>query len=453
MAGHYADVESQSWEAVQAEHCSLLKDQLAYLASESAYYRERFAGWEVGPEDAETSEGFTAIPLTDKDDERLAQESSTRAEPLGSHQAAAREDLNRVLSSSGTTGEPTFFGLTSADLDAWQEMCARSSYANGVRPDDVVIHANSRTMVPGTLPYVLGLEAIGATVVPAGSESSERILETVDRLDADVLFSTVSHLQYLAERAPAILNKEVSELSVEKLIGGGEPGTADPEIRAALHDAWGAEVVTETMGIGDVSAAVAGECREEDGMHLVCQGFVRVELLDPDSGERVPMEADAEGELVYTPLRREATPLLRFRSGDYARVVGTDCECGRTAPRIQVLGRADDMLIYKAQNVYPAAIREVVGTVEGASPRVTVVLPRADKVRFDESIPIEVVGDDTDQPAETVAEAIERAVRERLQVWVEPTIVDSDALERSTYKTDLVRVREGSEANEGARTR
>ena len=321
MTTYYAEIESRPWDDVMDEHLSLLRDQLAYLASESAYYRERFDEWGVEPDAVETFEDFGEIPFTTKDDERVAQEAVTRDEPLGPHQAADRASLNRVMSSSGTTGEPTFFGLTSGDLVAWREMCARACYANGVRPEDVVVHANGRTMVPGTLPYVEGLTDIGATVVPAGSESSERILETVERLDADVLFTTASHLQYLVTRAPEVVGEPVSDLSVRKLVGGGEPGTSDPEIRAHLHEAWDADVVTETMGIGDVAAAVAGECTEEDGMHLVCQGYVHVELVDPDTGERVPMEAGAEGELVYTPLGREATPLLRFRSGDYARVV------------------------------------------------------------------------------------------------------------------------------------
>lgn len=171
-----------------------------------------------------------------------------------------------------------------------------------------------------------------------------------------------------------------------------------------------------------------------------------MELIDPETEEHVDMKAGAEWEFVYTPLQREATPLLRFRSGDYARITGSgECSCGRTSPKIQVIGRADDMLIYKGQNVYPAGIREVLADVEGASSRMKIVLPEAGKAHFTDPIPVEVVHDkDADRGEEDIAEEFASLVRERLKVRVEPTIVAREDVDLSVYKTDLVRV-EGDE--------
>ncbi|ELZ28767.1 benzoylacetate-CoA ligase [Halogeometricum pallidum JCM 14848] len=438
----FAEIETEPWEEVQARQEELLSDQIDYLTENSSYYRAKFEEWDIDPHAIETVSDLRDVPFTEKDDERANQSETDRAQPLGAHQAAAREDLNRIMSSSGTTGEPTFFGLTESDLDAWIEMCARSVYAAGVRPDDVFVHAIGRTMVPGGLPYIQGIERTGATVVPAGDGDTERILKTTEKLDADGMFSTASYFQYLVDRAPEAVGKEVSEMALDTLIGGGEPGMADSKIRQQLYEAYGADRISEVMGIGDIAAALSGEGREEDGMHLVCQEYVLVELVDSHTGEAIEMEAGAEGELVYTPLMREATPLLRFRSGDYARITGVgECACGRTSPKIQVIGRADDMLIYKAQNVYPAGIREVLADVDGASSRMKVVLPEAGTVQFDRPIPVEVVRtEETDRSDTEIAEEFASLVRERLNVRIEPTVVPREGIDISVYKTDLVRV-------------
>ncbi|WP_096391283.1 phenylacetate--CoA ligase family protein [Halopenitus persicus] len=438
----FSEIEARPWSEVQDLQEKRLIEQVNYLAEHSEFYQKQFSEWGIDASSIETVEDFRRIPFTVKDDERENQTTTTRDQPLGSHQAADRQEINRVMSSSGTTGEPTFFGLTESDLDAWIEMCARSVYAAGVRPDDIFVHAIGRTMVPGGLPYIQGIERIGATAVPAGDGSTERILKTTEKLDADGLFGTASYHQYLIDRAPETVGKEVEEMALDKLIGGGEPGMANPEIRQQLHEEYGADRAAEVMGIGDVGAALSGECEEEDGMHLVCQEYVYVELIDPETEDHIEMEPGAEGELVYTPLNREATPLLRFRSGDYARITGTDeCSCGRTSPKIQVIGRADDMLIYKAQNVYPAGIREVLADVEGASSRMKIILPEENKVHFTDPIPVEVVREEnTDRTDKEIAEEFASLVRERLKVRIDPSMVSRENVDLSVYKTDLIRV-------------
>jgi len=440
----WAEIETRPWDEVVALQEERLREQVDYLARESDYYRRMFDEWDVDPDTIRTVEDLAEVPFTVKDDERANQTDPTPERPLGAHQAASRGDLARILSSSGTTGEPTFFGQTHADWEAWREMCARAVYAAGVRPDDVILHGVGRTMVPGGFPYVEALQHVGATVVPAGDGSTERILTTADKLSVDGLFVTTSHSQYLSDRAPEAIGKPVSDLGVDTIIGGGEPGMSNPAIRGAIRRAYDAERVGQVMGIGEVSSAVAGECEREQGMHFVGQGYVLMELIDPETGDQRPIEAGAEGELVYTPLGREATPLLRFRSGDYVEFLDTDCACGRTAPRFRIVGRTDDMLIYKAQNVYPAAIRDAVSDVDGATSRVKVVLPEPGKVQFDSPIPIEVVRDpDADRTDDAIAEAVERTVRERLNVRVAPRLVDREDVELSVYKTDLVRVEGG----------
>jgi hypothetical protein len=163
---------------------------------------------------------------------------------------------------------------------------------------------------------------------------------------------------------------------------------------------------------------------------------------DPETGEAKPFEDGAEGELIYTHLRREATPLVRFRSGDYVRVVGTDCDCGRTAPKMQCIGRADDMLIYKGMNVFPSAIRDVVSEVDGVAPRLRVIVPEG-QVHFEEPIPIEIaIEPGSDRSDAEVVEDVVQAVRDRLKARVAPTVVPIDDLPPGEYKTKLIEHRE-----------
>ncbi|MEF8814776.1 MAG: hypothetical protein V5A55_13300 [Halovenus sp.] len=432
----------QSWESVLDAHERLLHDQVAYLARESPYYRKKFEEWKIDPDDIRTLQDLSRVPFTTKDDERQCQ-AGAESSPLGTHQAVPSAELNVTLSSSGTTGKPTYFGLTADDREDWETLVARAARTMGVRADDTVVHAIGRPIVPGGLPYIDGFAKLGANIVPAGGGSTERLLTTLRDLSPDVLHSTPSHLEYLVDRATDVLGHGLDELDIRILIGGGEPGLGNPELRGKIKESWAAEGVRDVMGIGDVSAAVAAECPEEQGAHFIAHEHIHPELIDPDTGERKRFQSRAEGELVYTPLRRDATPLLRFRSGDYVRVLGTDCSCGRPTPRLRVIGRSDDMLIYKAQNVYPEALREVIADVEGATPRMKIVLPHEDKVQFASPIPVRIVTDGTAARDEAeIIDELTATVRDRLGVRVDPTLVSPGEIEPSQYKTDPVEISE-----------
>ena len=200
------------------------------------------------------------------------------------------------------------------------------------------------------------------------------------------------------------------------------------------------------MGLGDVMALLWAECEAEGGMHFCGQRSVAVELIDPGRGAVLPWEEGVRGGAVYTTFDREATPVLRYRSADHLMVTAISCPCGRTSPRIRCVGRTDDMLIYKAMNVFPSAIRNVVmrrfpGAVE---PYLRIWKDRADQVRYDTPIPVDVEaspGLARRTGTEEVARAVERGLRARLQIRADVTILGPDRLPRTTYKTPLLHVR------------
>lgn len=443
MADVFDPIETRPWDEVLAEHERILPKQIEYLREHSHFYQRRFEEWDIDPDDIDSLEALREVPFTTKQDERDSQADPVPSRPLGEHQAAPKSALNRTISSSGTTGKPTYFGLTSQDRRDWNTVQQRVFYTLGVRPEDTVLFGAGQTMITGGTPYFESLTKLGANVVPAGGESTDRLLSVALDIYPDILWTTTSHIRYLSEQAEDVTGVAPEDFSFSKVIGGGAPGIGNPEIRQEFYDIWGADLVREGMGLGDVLGAMWGECEEESGMHFHGQGYVHVELIDPETGEATPFEAGAEGELVYTHLRREAVPLVRFKSGDYVQVTGTDCACGRTSPKIQVMGRADDMLIYKGMNVFPSAIRDVISDVEDVAPRLRVILPEPDKVNFEEPIPIEIAREpDSDRSDEDLIEAVVLEVREQLKARVDPTVVDVDDLPAGEYKTALVEHRD-----------
>src|SRR6185312_12991567 len=157
---------------------------------------------------------------------------------------------------------------------------------------------------------------------------------------------------------------EPRALGLRHLVTAGEPGAGLGALRRGIEAAWDASVA-DTFGMSDVWSTMAGECGRADGLHLTTEGHALVELVDPAGGEPVAFEDGAAGELVWTHLRREASPLLRYRSGDLATIWTSPCPCGRTTPRIRIDGRTDDMLRVQAVNIHPGAIGAVLDGLPG----------------------------------------------------------------------------------------
>lgn len=435
--------ESRPWEEQLALDETAYREQLAYLLACSAFYRERLGAVGVAaPGDAGGLGEIARLPLTEKAELKATR---TPDNPFGSHLCVGRSAIVRVYSTSGTTGEPSYIPLTAGDVEHWLAGSARSYGASGLAAGErVVTTYNAGPFVAGAA--LAALERLGVCHVPVGTGNSERLLQAVERLDPDAVVLTPSYAAHLAEVASA-RGVDLAASSVRRVLVAGEPGGGEQAFRARLERAWGA-AVTEAMGIGDVGPSLWGECPARDGMHLGARGLVHAELIDPESGEGLELVDGASGELVLTHLRQRAAPLLRFRTRDHVRVRTAPCPCGRTGPRIRCLGRTDDMLIVRGVNVFPSAIREVVGAFAPEVSGHILVRPRAAGVRQSPPLPVSVelapgVGD-----AASLAQAIRDRLRDVLVVQTEVELVPSGTLARSDYKSRLV---EHPPATEGER--
>jgi phenylacetate-CoA ligase len=323
-----------------------LRQQLEYLEASSPFYAERLRGARV-----ESPADLPRLPFTTKEELR---EGQRRDPPFGPHLCAPRERLVRMHVTSGTTGEPVAVGFTQRDHEANSAVGGEAFRIAGLRPDDIVAHCLNYALYAGGIADHMAIEASGATVVPVGIGQSRRLLDLIPRLGITALFGTLSFPAYLAGRAREA-GIEPRELGLRQIVTAGEPGAGLSAVRDGIERDWGAGVA-DTFGMSDVWSTMGGACGAGEGLHLTVGDHAVLELIDPDSGDVLELVDGATGELVWTHLRREASPLLRYRSGDLAQVWTSPCECGRGGPRIRIDGRRDDMLRVQAVNVYPQAI-------------------------------------------------------------------------------------------------
>ena len=317
----------------------MLEAQMARLRR-SAFYRERLDGVEE----------LRDAPFLTKEELRADQAAHP---PFGDHLCADPAELVRMHVTSGTTGDPVAIGLTQRDHLANSAVGGEAFRIAGLRADDLVAHCLNYALYAGGVADHMALEASGATVVPVGVGQSQRLLELIPKLGITALFGTLSYPAYLAAQAGG------APPPLRHVVTAGEPGAGLGAVRREIAEAWGA-TVADTFGMSDVWSTMGGECGQGEGLHLTCLEHAVLELVDAD-GEPVDLEDGARGELVWTHLQREASPLLRYRSADLATVWTSPCACGRATPRIRIDGRRDDMLRVQAVNVYPAAIGAVVG--------------------------------------------------------------------------------------------
>jgi len=440
-----AELETKPWPELERWQAAQATALLPALRRRSVLYARLHANV---PDDLvlRFAADLAALPFTLKDDLRAAQDAASDDRPFGDNQAAAQQDIVQAISSSGTTGRPLYYALTARDVETIGDAVANVWFTAGIRKDDVVAHLVGLPMVAGGLPYADGFRRIGATLCWLGGFPTERILREMRHLRVTALLATTSFALHLAGQWDAIGRETGIASRLAKVIGGGEPGLGQPELRRRIVDGLALTHLRETMGLGDVIPSMWGECEAEDGMHFNARGHAMIELIDPDSGEQLPWREGATGEIVYTALDREATPVVRYRSRDHATVVAMGCACGRTGPRIRCIGRTDDMLIYKGMNVFPTAIRDLV--VARFAGRIEPVLrlwkERRDQVRFDQAIEVDVEAASALDAAarDALAREIEDAVRGQLQVRIAVSVLERGGLPRGVYKNAIAAVRE-----------
>ena len=408
-------VDPTIWETIELDELypqrqARWKTQWNYLWDSSTFYRNKFKDAGLNRGDAPDLDDLSRLPFTMKEEFR---DSLDRNPPFGDHLAADRRDIRQIQTSSGTTGRPMAIALTERDAEDFAEILRRGYVAVGFRPDDTVIHcfSMSRGWIGG-LCMVQGYLRLGAALLPIGAEAGrDKILEIMQVFRPTCISATPGFLMNLGLRAQE-LGIDPLSLGLEHMLTGGEPGGGIPEVKNKISTMWGA-TLRETMGGTDVTPICWAECIEEHGMHFIGADVVSFEIINPDTREILPLKVGSVGEIVYTHICRDATPIVRFRHRDIVEVTGLGaCACGRRTPQIRCIGRADDMLIVRGVNLFPSAIRAIVSELRGVGPEFRIVRPAG---QYTLPGPVRLKVEATDEP-ELTKDQLANLLHHRLSV-------------------------------------
>ena len=356
------EIETMSVEEMKNLQSEKLVRQVKHVYENVPYYRELMDKAGVKPEDIHGIEDLHKLPFLTKADLRDAYPYGLLGKPLS--------ECVRIQSTSGTTGRRVVAFYTQADVDLWEDCCARAIVAAGGTREDVCQVAYGYGLFTGGSGLNGGSHKVGCLTLPMSSGNTERQIQFMTDLSATILCCTPSYAAYLAESL-AEQGYTPDTIPLKAGIFGAEPWTE--EMRRQIEQALGIKAydiygLTETSGPG-----VAFECEEQTGMHINEDHFL-AEIIDPDTGEVLP--EGEKGELVFTALDKEAFPLLRYRTRDICVLSRRECSCGRTLIKMaKPMGRTDDMLIIRGVNVFPSQI-ETVLLSEGYAPNYQIVVDR-----------------------------------------------------------------------------
>ena len=420
------EIETMGREEMRALQLQRLQQTVRYVYERVPLYRERLDALKVRPEDIRSLDDVRRLPFTTKEDFRANYPYGLFAVPM--------KDIVRIHASSGTTGQPTVVGYTEQDIDMWATCVARLCAAGGATREDIAQISFGYGLFTGALGLHFGLAKLGAAVVPISSGNTERQIQLMADFGSTVLVATPSYALYMAEVAERMGMMDKIQLRVG--LFGAEGSTE--EMRAELERRWGI-VATENYGMSElIGPGVSGDCTEKCGMHIN-EDYFLCEVVDPATGDPVP---DGEwGELVVTPLKKQALPLLRYRTHDITRLLPGPCKCGRTTTRMQkIAGRTDDMLIIRGVNVFPSQIEGVLIGMEGIGPHYEIVVTK--KGYMDQiEVKVELV-DAALLNSYGELEALTRRIHDRLKVVLQidakVTLVSPNTLKRFEGKAKRV---------------
>ena len=355
-------------EALDAAALALLQRQklsamLRDVLATNAFYRRKFAGINFDP----ISDLMEKLPFTTRAE---LERDQTENPPYGTNLTRPIAQYIRIHQTSGSSGDRGG-GQSMRWLDTqanwlwWKKLWGIIYTAAGVTRQDRIFFPFSFGPFVGFWAAFESAVALGNLSLPAGGMSTSARLRFMLENDCTVVCCTPTYALRMAEVALAE-GFDLQRGPVKKLIVAGEPGGSIPTVRGRIEQAWGARVFDHT-GMTEIGA-LGFECEQNPGGVHLTESECIAEVIDPATGNAV---ADGEeGELVLTNLGRIDSPLVRYRTNDQVRLTrGRRCACGRWFARIEggILGRIDDMVVVRGNNIFPAALEAIIRRFDGVA--------------------------------------------------------------------------------------
>jgi len=426
--------ENMTRSEIEARQLERLNVLLAEVAKSNDFWQERLAKARI---DADSFAGLnslselTTLPLTQKADLVADQ---AKYPPYGSNLTYDLAGYSRLHQTSGTTTGQPMRWLDTPDswqwfMDAWSQLFRIA----GLTHEDRLAFPFSFGPFIGFWAGFEGANRLGNLCLAGGGMSSQARLKLIADNQATVVCCTPTYALRLAEVA-AEDGVDLAAGSVRMLIVAGEPGGGVPAIRERIEAAWGARVF-DHWGMTELGA-LAMECVENPGGLHMLETECIVEIIDPETGELTSPGEDGvrRGELVVTNLSRLGSPLIRYATGDLVEADPSPCPCGRELLRLPggILGRADDMIMIRGNNVFPSTIEAVLRQFEA-------VAEFQIEVHTDRSMPhlvlrIEPRAGMDEASRNELTDSIVGSVKDRLNFNAEVVLVEENSLPRFELK-------------------
>ena len=402
-----------------------LKWTASHAYTNSPFYREKFDTAGVTPDEIRSLADIAHLPFTDKEDLQQQYPFPLRAVPF--------EQIVRIHASSGTTGKRKVLSYTQKDIDVWADMFARCYEMAGLNREDRVQIAVGYGLWTAGVGFQAGCERFGAMAVPLGPANAEMHCEMMVDMETTVFCSTASMALLMAEEIRR--RNLLSQIKIRTIILGAERHSN--AMRQRIKELMGVDHVFDIYGLTELYGPGTGlDCVRHNGIHFWADHFI-FEIIDPATLKPVP--PGIEGELVVTTLKKEGSPLIRYRTHDITRIIEGPCDCGVPFPRHdRILGRSDDMFIYRAVNIYPSQIDHVLSSIDRVGSEYQIHLTHRDDGRDLMTIKIERTQSGRTDDDSNLSELISAEIRRKILVRSQVELVDYGSLPRTERKSKRV---------------
>ena len=412
----------QSEDALRDAQLEGLQWTLKHAYEGSPFYKKRLDEAGIRPDRIKHFDDIQRLPFTTAEDLAEGYPYPLLSVPL--------ERVVRIHASSGTTGKRKVLCYTQRDIDDWANMFARCYEMAGLdRTDRVQIGVGFGLWTAG-VGFQLGCERFGALAVPVGPGNIDMHCEMMVDLQTTVFCCTASMGLLMAEE---IKRRNLRDkIALTKVIFGAERHS--DAMRRNIKDFLGVEHTFDIPGLTELYGPGTGlDCPFHEGIHYWADYYI-LEVIDPETLE--PSPPGEIGEMVVTTLRKEAVPLIRYRTRDLTRLIPGRCACGTIFPRHdKILGRSDDMFTIRGVNIYPGQIDHILSQIPGIGSEFRIFLDRREDGKDYMTMKVERSEAVRSERDTTLAKDIEDRMQRQLLVSAKVEIVDFRSLPRTERKS------------------
>ncbi len=424
MTGTFMPTAKTEEELAQ-EQLDGLKWTVRHAFEGSPVYRQKLNEAGIRPEDIRSLEDLRRLPFTTSKDLQEGYPFPLLSVP--------HETVVRIHASSGTTGKRKVLCYSRKDVEDWAHFFARCYEMAGLTTEDRVQIAVGYGVWTAGVGFQLGCETFGAMAVPAGPGNMDMQCEFLEDFQSTVMCCTASMGLLLAEEVNRRGLRD--KIALKTMIFGSE--RSSDAMRKRIKDLLGIEHMYDIPGMTELYGPGTGlDCRYHSGIHYWADYYI-LEILDPETLKPVP-EGEA-GEMVVTTLKKEAVPLIRYRTRDLTKLISGRCECGSVLPRHdRLLGRSDDMIIFRAVNIYPGQVDHVLSGISRIGSEYQLILDRKYDGKDYMTLRVERDQGVDDGGDKELAEKIGREIKKQIMVTAQVELVDYGELPRSERKSKRV---------------